>query len=70
MGFKEDQTKNRSSIFNGVKLTSKGDIVKINWSKKALDGTLPNSDLNMPRLMSINLCGNPKLKGTVRYKEA
>jgi hypothetical protein len=69
VGFKEDQTKKRSSIFNGVTLTSKGEIVKINWSKKALDGTLnftlSKCDFNMPLLGSLNLCRNPKLEGTV-----
>ena len=66
MGFKEDETKTRSSIFNGVTLDGDGEIVKINWRKKGLDGTLPNSDLSMPRLVSMNLSNNTKLTGTVQ----
>ena len=66
VGFKEDHTKSRSSIFNGVTLDGDGEIVKINWSKKALNGTLPDSDINMPRLMSMDLSNNTKLTGTVQ----
>jgi hypothetical protein len=66
VGFKVDDTKARSSIFNGVMLTGDGEIEKINWRRKDLNGTLPDSDINMPHLLSMNLSDNWKLKGTWR----
>jgi hypothetical protein len=54
-------------IMDGVEFDEKGQITKIEWKKKGLNGNLDKfEDLatRMPRLQVLNLNGNSDLKGT------
>ena len=50
-------------MWQGVKRGKGGEIVKIDWKKKGLRGTLPVGDLNMPSLKNLDLSDNGELKG-------
>ena len=53
----------RGDIWEGVDRNAAGEITKIKWSSKDLNGTLPTFDLGMPFLTHLNLFWNPGLKG-------
>ena len=52
------------AIMNGVVTECAGGAIKeIHWKSKNLDGTLPVTDLNMPKLRVLDLSENRNLKG-------
>jgi hypothetical protein len=53
-----------SHIMDGVVTECAGGAIEeIHWREKGLDGTLPVSDLNMPKLKVLDLFCNNNLKG-------
>ena len=54
----------KGDIMDGVVTECAGGAIEeIHWKSKNCDGTLPVSDLNMPKLRVLDLYNNSSLKG-------